>query len=61
MRYTSFSYFARSEDKNAVANLVHLEEDQDNENTDRINRIRKAVWGMLYPDGAGVVLSHRMA
>ena len=44
-----------SEDEGIMANLVHLEEDGVNGETEPMDRVRKAVWGMLYADDAGVV------
>ena len=38
-----------------MANLVHLEEDRVDGQTEPMDRVRKAVWGMLYADDAGVV------
>ena len=44
-----------SEDEGIMANLVHLEEDGVDGQTEPMDRVRKAVWGMLYADDAGVV------
>ena len=41
-----------SEDEGIMANLVHVEEDWQ---TEPMDRVRKAVWDMLYADDAGVV------
>ena len=44
-----------SEDEGIMANLVHLEENEVDGETEPLDRVRKAVWGMLYADDAGVV------
>ena len=35
--------------------LAHLDDDGAGENTEPLNRVRSAVWGMFYADDAGVV------
>ena len=48
-----------SEDLLIVRDLVHFEEDLEEDdvgvNTDTLTRVRRAVWGMLYADDAAVV------
>ena len=44
-----------SENEGIMANLVHLEEDGVNGETEPMDRVRKAMWGMLYADDAGIV------
>ena len=44
-----------SEDEGIMANLVHPEEDGVDGEAEPMDRIRKAVWGMLYAEYAGVV------
>ena len=48
-----------SEDPNIVRDLVHLEEDLEENaagvSSDPLAWIRRAVWGMLYADDAGIV------
>ena len=44
-----------SEDESIMSNLVHLEEDGVDWETESMDRVQKAVWGMLYADDAGVV------
>ena len=45
-----------SEDGDILANLVHLEEDGvGGTNEPPLERVRRAIWGMLYADDAGIV------
>ena len=49
-----------SEDPEIARGLVHLEEDLEKDvvgvNSDPLTCVRRAVWGMLYADDAGIVL-----
>ena len=45
-----------SEDEGIMANLVHLEEDGVDGETEPMDRVRKAVWGMLYADDDAVAV-----
>ena len=48
-----------SDDPDIVRDLVHLEEDLEEDvvgvSWDPLTRVRRAVWGMLYADDAGIV------
>ena len=48
-----------SEARHIVRDLVHLEEDLEEDvvgvSWDPLTRVRRAVWGMLYVDDAGIV------
>ena len=46
-----------SEDPGILRDLVHLEEDLggDGVREDPLARVRRAIWGMLYADDAGIV------
>ena len=48
-----------SEDPEIARGLVHLEEDLEKDvvgvNSDPLTCVRRAVWGMLYADDAGIV------
>lgn len=46
-----------SEDPDILRDLVHLEEDlgEDGVKFDPLACVPRAVWGMLYPDDAGIV------
>ena len=48
-----------SEHPDIVQDLVHLEEDLGEDgvgvNADPLTRVRRAVWGMLYADDAGIL------
>ena len=48
-----------SEDPDIVRDLVHLEEDLEEDvvgvNSDPLTCVRRAVWGMLYANDAGIV------
>ena len=43
-----------SEDPHILTELVHLDGDGVRENAGLLNRVRSAVWGMLYADDAGI-------
>ena len=43
-----------SEDADILADLVHLEEDGVGTNEPPLERVRRAIWGMLYADDAGI-------
>ena len=48
-----------SEDPDIVRDLVHLEEDLEEDvvgvNSDPLTYVRRAVWGILYADDTGIV------
>ena len=53
-----------SEDPDIVRDLVHLEEDLEQNvavSSDPLACVQRAVWGMLYADDAGMCLSRRKA
>ena len=54
-----------SEGQETVQDLVHLEEDLEEDvvgaNSDPLACVRRAVWGMRYADDAGIVASRRKA
>ena len=56
---TPWEYVSFSEDPDIVRDLVHPEEDLEENaagvSSDPLAYLRRAVWGMLYADDAGIV------